>query len=97
MVVKQEKNDRIRKDYHQPPKLSDWEDVLRNQTINSVLEKKPPKFPSGVRASLTGGDYTDNKAVMQAIDPRYHPSKSVMNRGEEEGVIKRQSKNKSPP
>jgi hypothetical protein len=40
------------------------------------MEKKPPKFP-GIRSSI--GDYND-KAIMQTIDPRYHPSKSVMSR-----------------
>jgi hypothetical protein len=41
-----------------------------------VLEKKPPKFP-GIRSSIT--DYND-KAILQTIDHRYHPSKSVMSR-----------------
>lgn len=76
LAMKQQKNDIIRKNYHEPPKLSQWEEVLRNQVANSVLEKKPPKFP-GIRSSIT--DYND-KAILQTIDPRYHPSKSVMTR-----------------
>lgn len=92
--MKQEKNDRIRKDYHEPPKLSQWEEILRQQIaqqekLRSELQK-PPKFP-GLRQSIS--DYSDNKVILQTIDPKLHPSKSVMGR-EEERYSKIQ---KSPP
>ena len=57
LIQKQEKNDRIRREYLEPPKLSQWEELLRQQINNGfILPVKPPKNPQ--RTSMT--DYQDN-------------------------------------